>query len=58
MATHFWEDIKAVAVLLTVAATATLYFLKGPVMVPDWLQTTTVGLVLFAALIGASGERR
>ena len=47
LATHFWEDIKAVAVLLTVAATASLHFLGGPDMVPNWLQTTTVGLVLF-----------
>jgi hypothetical protein len=47
LATHFWEDIKAAAVLLIVAATAVLYFLKGPEMVPHWLQTTTVGLVLF-----------
>lgn len=46
LATHFWEDIKAGAVLLTVAATASLYFLSGP-DVPNWLQTTTVGLVLF-----------
>ncbi|MBI3860734.1 MAG: hypothetical protein HY290_02440 [Planctomycetia bacterium] len=47
LSTHLWEDIKAVAVLLTVAATATLYFLKSPDLVPSWLQTTTVGLVLF-----------
>jgi hypothetical protein len=30
-----------------VAATASLYFLDGPEMVPHWLQTATVGLVLF-----------
>jgi hypothetical protein len=47
MVTHLWEDLKAVAVLLTVGATACLYFLNGPEMVPSWLQTTTVGLVLF-----------
>ena len=47
LATHLWEDIKAVAVLLTVAATATLYFHSGADLVPHWLQTTTVGLVLF-----------
>ncbi len=47
LGTHFWEDIKAAVVLLTVAATASLHFLSGPDMVPTWLQTTTVGLVLF-----------
>ena len=47
LGTHLWEDIKAGVVLLTVAATASLYFLHGPEMVPNWLQTTTVGLVLF-----------
>jgi hypothetical protein len=47
LGTHFWEDIKAVAVLLTVGANASLHFLGGPEMVPGWLQTTTVGLVLF-----------
>ncbi len=47
LATHFWEDIKAVAVLLIVAATAALHFLGGPEMVPNWLQNATVGLVLF-----------
>ncbi len=46
LATHFWEDIKAAAVLLTVVATAGLYF-TAPEMVPHWLQTMTVGLVLF-----------
>ena len=47
LATHFWEDIKAVVVLLTVAATAVLFFASGPEMVPKWLETATVGLVLF-----------
>jgi hypothetical protein len=47
LATHFWEDIKAFAVLVTVGATASLYFLSGPDMVPHWLQNATVGLVLF-----------
>lgn len=47
LATHVWEDIKAVVVLLTVVATATLYFAVGPEMVPKWLETATVGLVLF-----------
>jgi len=47
LATHFWEDIKAAVVLLTVAATASLHFLSGPDTVPKWLETTTVGLVLF-----------
>lgn len=47
LASHVWEDIKAGAVLLTVAATAGLHFLSGPGMVPHWLETTTVGLVLF-----------
>jgi hypothetical protein len=47
LATHVWEDIKAVAVLLIMAATATLYFLDSPDLVPGWLQTTTVGVVLF-----------
>jgi hypothetical protein len=47
LGSHLWEDIKAVAVLLTVMATAILYFHSGPDMVPSWLQTTTVGLVLF-----------
>jgi hypothetical protein len=47
LTTHVWEDIKAVVVLLTVAATATLHFLGSPDLVPGWLQTTTVGLVLF-----------
>ena len=47
LATHFWGDIKAVAVLLTVAATASLHFLSGPDAAPIWLETTTVGLVLF-----------
>ncbi|MBS0260499.1 MAG: hypothetical protein JSS02_00975 [Planctomycetes bacterium] len=47
LATHVWEDLKAVAVVLTVAATACLYFLTGPEMVPHWLETATVGLVLF-----------
>ena len=47
LATHVWEDIKAIAVLLTVAATASLYFVSGPDTVPNWLQTATVGLVLF-----------
>src|SRR5262245_31659082 len=46
LARHLWEDLKAVAVVLAVAATAVLYFLGGPDMVPGWLQTTTVGLVL------------
>lgn len=45
--THFWEDMKAVVVVVTVSATASLYFLNGPDMVPEWLQTMTVGLVLF-----------
>ncbi len=44
---HFWEDMKAAVVLLTVAATASLHFLDRPDMVPHWLETTTVGLVLF-----------
>ncbi len=30
LASHVWEDIKAVVVLLTVGATATLYFVGGP----------------------------
>ena len=47
LTTHVWEDIKAALVLLTVAATATLYFLGSSDLVPGWLQTTTVGLVLF-----------
>jgi hypothetical protein len=47
LGTHFWEDIKAALVLLTVAATATLHFLGSPELVPGWLQTSTVGLVLF-----------
>lgn len=47
LVTHLWEDLKAVTVLLVVAATATLYFLKSPDMVPHWLETATVGLVLF-----------
>lgn len=47
LATHFWEDMKAAIVLLTVGVTAGLYFLKSPNLVPSWLQTTTVGLVLF-----------
>jgi hypothetical protein len=47
LATHFCEDMKAVAVLLLVAATASLHFLIGPDKVPNWLETTTVGLVLF-----------
>jgi hypothetical protein len=45
--THLWEDVKAVSVVLAVASTACLYFLTGPEMVPHWLETTTVGLVLF-----------
>jgi hypothetical protein len=32
---------------LTLAATAGLHFLSGPEAVPNWLETTTVGLVLF-----------
>jgi hypothetical protein len=47
LGTHFWEDIKAGVVLLTVGATASLHFLGRPDMVPHWLETTTVGLVLF-----------
>jgi hypothetical protein len=47
LATHFWEDIKAAVVLMTVAATAGLHFLGRSDMVPHWLETTTVGLVLF-----------
>jgi hypothetical protein len=47
LATHAWEDLKAVVVLLTVVATATLYFAAGPAMVPSWLETATVGLALF-----------
>ena len=47
LATHFWEDIKAGAVLLVVGATAVLHFLSGPDKMPHWLETTTVGLVLF-----------
>jgi len=47
LATHFWEDIKAITVLLVLGATAALYFLGTPDLVPGWLQTTTVGLVLF-----------
>lgn len=47
LATHFWEDMKAVTVLLAVAATAGLHFLSGPDNLPFWLETTTVGLVLF-----------
>jgi hypothetical protein len=47
LASHLWEDLKSITVLLTVAATAVLYFLMGPEQVPHWLATTTVGLVLF-----------
>jgi len=47
LGSHLWEDIKAAVVLLTVAATACLHFLGRPDMVPHWLETTTVGLVLF-----------
>ena len=47
LATHLWEDMKAAAVLLTVTATASLYFLKSNDIVPNWLQTATVGMVLF-----------
>lgn len=47
LASHFWEDIKAVVVLLTVAATAGLYFVGAHELVPKWLETATVGLVLF-----------
>jgi hypothetical protein len=47
LAAHVWEDFKAVGVLLVIAATATLYFLGSPDLVPGWLQTTAVGLVLF-----------
>lgn len=47
LTTHLWEDLKAVAVLLTLAATACLFFLKTPDLVPHWLETTAVGLVLF-----------
>jgi len=47
LATHLWEDIKAVAVILVLAATAGLYFLGEADLVPSWLQTATVGLVLF-----------
>ena len=46
LATHFWEDIKALAVLFALGATASLYFLGTP-DVPHWLQTATIGLVLF-----------
>lgn len=45
--THLWEDAKAVLVVVAVSATASLYFLNGPELVPNWLATTTVGLVLF-----------
>jgi hypothetical protein len=47
LASHLWEDLKAAVVLLTVAGTASLYFLGSSDLVPNWLQTTTVGLVLF-----------
>jgi hypothetical protein len=47
LATHLWEDLKAVAVILLLAGTAGLYFLGDGDLVPNWLQTTTVGLVLF-----------
>jgi len=47
LGSHVWEDLKAVAVLLAVGATATLHFMSGPDMVPGWLQPATVGLVLF-----------
>ena len=46
-AVHFWEDLKAVAVILTMLTTTALYFLLGPERVPHGLQTFTVGMVLF-----------
>src|SRR5262249_39238185 len=46
-ALQWWEDLKAIVVLLVLACTATAYLWDGGDLVPHQMRNATLGLVLF-----------
>ena len=43
----WWEDLKAVAVMLAIAGLLTAYLLGQQAALPDWFANGTFGLILF-----------